>query len=40
MRPSSRLRARRCRSGPPRCDECRCGAPGQATPPCATPDSS
>lgn len=40
MRPPSRLRARRCRSGPPRRDECRCRTPEQATPPRATPDSS
>lgn len=39
MRPPSRLRARRCRSGPSRRGESLRRTPEQATPPRATPDS-
>lgn len=38
-RPPSHLRARRCRSAPPRRDECRGRNPEQAIPPRAMPDS-
>ncbi len=38
MRPPTRLRTRRCRSGPARSDECRCRTPEQATPPRAMDD--